>query len=177
MLNPLSPPERCESQLATAGARFVLTVPNGSTGARSDRRDTGRGGLRDRRSQHGAIPSPSLLADDGAFPAVAISPAEDVVVLPYSSGTTGRPKGVMLTHRNSGRRRPVVERRQCRRSGHRRDDLPLLPYGRCSPYEHLSQQWGHPGDRASLRSSPPSCVSSRITAPPAPVSRRRSSWN
>jgi 4-coumarate--CoA ligase len=26
--------------------------------------------------------------------------AEHVVVLPYSSGTTGRPKGVMLTHRN-----------------------------------------------------------------------------
>lgn len=26
--------------------------------------------------------------------------AEDVVVLPYSSGTTGKPKGVMLTHRN-----------------------------------------------------------------------------
>ncbi|MEJ6392276.1 AMP-binding protein [Gymnodinialimonas sp. 2305UL16-5] len=26
--------------------------------------------------------------------------AEDVLVLPYSSGTTGRPKGVMLTHRN-----------------------------------------------------------------------------
>src|SRR5262245_58827752 len=33
-------------------------------------------------------------------PAVPINPAEDVVVLPYSSGTTGLPKGVMLTHRN-----------------------------------------------------------------------------
>jgi acyl-CoA synthetase (AMP-forming)/AMP-acid ligase II len=31
---------------------------------------------------------------------VPIDPAEDVVVLPYSSGTTGLPKGVMLTHRN-----------------------------------------------------------------------------
>jgi acyl-CoA synthetase (AMP-forming)/AMP-acid ligase II len=29
-----------------------------------------------------------------------IDPSEDVVVLPYSSGTTGRPKGVQLTHRN-----------------------------------------------------------------------------
>jgi acyl-CoA synthetase (AMP-forming)/AMP-acid ligase II len=29
-----------------------------------------------------------------------VNAAEDVVVLPYSSGTTGLPKGVMLTHRN-----------------------------------------------------------------------------
>lgn len=31
---------------------------------------------------------------------VPVNPREDVVVLPYSSGTTGFPKGVMLTHRN-----------------------------------------------------------------------------
>ncbi|HEX8852849.1 MAG TPA: AMP-binding protein, partial [Pyrinomonadaceae bacterium] len=49
----------------------------------------------------GATPFASLLqasADD--LPQVEIDPGEDVVALPYSSGTTGVAKGVMLTHRN-----------------------------------------------------------------------------
>ncbi|XP_061361735.1 4-coumarate:CoA ligase 1-like isoform X1 [Gastrolobium bilobum] len=37
-------------------------------------------------------------ADEGEIPAVKISP-DDVIALPYSSGTTGLPKGVMLTHK------------------------------------------------------------------------------
>jgi long-subunit acyl-CoA synthetase (AMP-forming) len=44
----------------------------------------------------------NALADDGKCfpPDITINPKEDVVLLPYSSGTTGLPKGVMLTHHN-----------------------------------------------------------------------------
>ena len=38
-------------------------------------------------------------ADENEIPAVKINP-DDVVALPYSSGTTGLPKGVMLTHKS-----------------------------------------------------------------------------
>jgi len=41
-----------------------------------------------------------LVASTGPEPVVEIDPAEDIAVLPYSSGTTGAAKGVMLTHRN-----------------------------------------------------------------------------
>jgi acyl-CoA synthetase (AMP-forming)/AMP-acid ligase II len=46
------------------------------------------------------LPSLASIASDATPPVVEIDPAVDVAVLPYSSGTTGLPKGVMLTHRN-----------------------------------------------------------------------------
>jgi acyl-CoA synthetase (AMP-forming)/AMP-acid ligase II len=47
----------------------------------------------------GAVPFAEILASSGPAPTVTIA-ADDVVALPYSSGTTGLPKGVMLTHGN-----------------------------------------------------------------------------
>ena len=48
----------------------------------------------------GATPFATLLQSDGEAPAVVFDVHEDLAVLPYSSGTTGLPKGVMLTHYN-----------------------------------------------------------------------------
>ena len=46
------------------------------------------------------IPFEELLNNDGGHEAVAIDPDKDVAVLQYTGGTTGTPKGAMLTHAN-----------------------------------------------------------------------------
>jgi acyl-CoA synthetase (AMP-forming)/AMP-acid ligase II len=50
--------------------------------------------------ENGAIPFDSLCQGDDSEPDVTIDPVKDLVALPYSSGTSGRSKGVMLTHFN-----------------------------------------------------------------------------
>ncbi len=46
------------------------------------------------------VPEATLLANDGSYRPVDIDPVQDVAVLQYTGGTTGTPKGAMLTHAN-----------------------------------------------------------------------------
>ena len=52
------------------------------------------------RSSDGYPNAADLLAAGTPAPQVNFAPSTHLAVLPYSSGTTGNPKGVMLTHRN-----------------------------------------------------------------------------
>ena len=46
------------------------------------------------------MPFSHLIANDGSYPAPTIDPVNDVALIQYTGGTTGTPKGAMLTHQN-----------------------------------------------------------------------------
>ncbi|MEC4764287.1 AMP-binding protein [Mycobacterium sherrisii] len=93
-INALSTVNEIAGQLRHSAARLLITA----------------GQLWDRAvaaaSMAGLSVDEVLLVDDKALmipaagPDVDFDPATHLAVLPYSSGTTGKPKGVMLTHRN-----------------------------------------------------------------------------
>ena len=99
-VNPLYTTDELARQLDDCKARFLLTVPMFLENARSAARETGIEEIFVLGEADGATPFGELVRSGDAPPAVRIDPKEDLVALPYSSGTTGMPKGVMLTHHN-----------------------------------------------------------------------------
>ena len=97
-INPTYGPEEVRHQLTDAGASWLVTIPMFLETARTASEGTGVDQIVVMGEAQGAIPLVSLFGPP--IDQVAVDYAEHVVVLPYSSGTTGLPKGVMLTHRN-----------------------------------------------------------------------------
>lgn len=100
-VHPLATAGEFARQLRDSGARWIVTV---SPLLETAREAAGQvGGVRevfvcDRAEGHRSVQD--MAASSAPEPDVDIDPGEDLAALPYSSGTTAAPKGVMLTHRS-----------------------------------------------------------------------------
>ncbi|MBO0682229.1 MAG: AMP-binding protein [Candidatus Dormibacteraeota bacterium] len=124
-MNPAFTAGEIGKQLQDSGARVVFTAPE-----LAERVEQAPGGRIERiwtlddTSSGGSFKSLSVAGDQA--PPVSVDPTEDVVAIPYSSGTTGNPKGVMLTHRNMVANAAIFEPLESFEDGDRH--IAVLPF-------------------------------------------------
>ncbi|MFF7215002.1 4-coumarate--CoA ligase family protein [Streptomyces sp. NPDC008238] len=126
-VHPLATAEEFARQLRDSGASWIVTVSPLLETARKAADQVG--GIKeilvcDSAEGHRSVLD--LLGSTAPEPDIAFDPGEDVAALPYSSGTTGVPKGVMLTHRNIATNLAQLDPTLSMGPGHR--ILAVLPF-------------------------------------------------
>nr|AIG22503.1 4-coumarate:CoA ligase [Eucalyptus urophylla] len=97
--NPFYTPGEIAKQASAAQAKIVITQAAYADKVRPFAEENGVKVVCIDTAPEGCLHFSELMqADENAAPAADVKP-DDVLALPYSSGTTGLPKGVMLTHR------------------------------------------------------------------------------
>ncbi|MGW5659618.1 4-coumarate--CoA ligase family protein [Streptomyces sp. NPDC003758] len=112
-VHPQATAEEFAKQLRDSAARWIITVsPLLQTARRAAELSGGVEEILVCDSAPGHRSLIDMLASAAPEPQVVIDPVQDIAALPYSSGTTGIPKGVMLTHRqiatNLAQIRPLI---------------------------------------------------------------------